>query len=558
MKLRDIITLVVLAGAFAASLVINSRPEVVSREHYAEQFSAEKALDHIREIAQVPHPIGSVEHRRVLNYLTEKIEKMGLDPQIQSSYMPNGRLNRYDSIHNIVTRIAGTQSSKAIILIAHYDTTPNTPGASDDGSGVAILLESMNFFKEARLKNDLIFLLSDAEEYRSMGAKAFVQSHELMKSIGLAINLDTRGSSGLSFAYEISDQNGKLISEFAKSVPWPYAASYMFQIYSILPNYTDFTQFKNAGVPGFNVGFIDDFKYYHTQQDIADNLDLRSVQHQGSYAFALLQHFGNLDLSNLKAPNHIFFNLLGSVFIHYPQWLNTIWIAVIFFLYFLVLTYSRKNFQLTYRGLLKGLVLQLLSLVLTIGLSYLVYTLITLMHPAYQATIRGGTSWVELFYSLSMLLVVVNYFFIQHFLANRFDFHELSTGAVNLWLLLAVTSFLLLDSISYLFIFPLLFSLIGNYLSVQTLGGRVKISSHYILLAYLLFPIFLFVPMTWSIFVAVGSNLSIVSMLLLALVLYLLFPVLYPFLTNFRNAKPYLLGFLFFIVFVSALFFKIS
>jgi hypothetical protein len=52
---------------------------------------------------------------------------LGLTPEIQSATM----------VKNIITRIAGTESQEAILLVAHLDSR-NGPGATDNGSGVAV------------------------------------------------------------------------------------------------------------------------------------------------------------------------------------------------------------------------------------------------------------------------------------------------------------------------------------------------------------------------------------------------------------------------------------
>ena len=47
----------------------------------------------------------------------------------------------------------------------------------------------------------------------------------------------------------------------------PIANSLSFEIYNLLPNDTDFTFFKKAGLPGINHAFIDGFSYYHNPDD---------------------------------------------------------------------------------------------------------------------------------------------------------------------------------------------------------------------------------------------------------------------------------------------------
>src|SRR5213079_614462 len=103
-----------------------------------------------------------------------------------------------------------------------------------------------------------------------------------------------RGSSGPALMFETSNENGALIREFARSAPYPMATSLMAAIYKLLPNDTDFTVLKAAGVPGLNFAFLETYEAYHTRLDTIDNLDPRSVQHLGANVLGIVRHFGNL------------------------------------------------------------------------------------------------------------------------------------------------------------------------------------------------------------------------------------------------------------------------
>jgi hypothetical protein len=118
--------------------------------------------------------------------------------------------------------------------------------------------------------------------------------------------------------FETSDRNGWLIEEFARSVPSPISHSLAYEIYRLLPNDTDLTVFRKAGLPGLNFAFISGLPYYHTSLDRIENLDGRSVQHHGSYALALARRFGNEGLGDRRQANAVYFDVLGYTLIRYP------------------------------------------------------------------------------------------------------------------------------------------------------------------------------------------------------------------------------------------------
>ena len=58
-------------------------PTVVPASAPATDFSAEHAIEHLKVIARVPHPTGSIANARVRDYLVEQLRQEGLEPQIQ-------------------------------------------------------------------------------------------------------------------------------------------------------------------------------------------------------------------------------------------------------------------------------------------------------------------------------------------------------------------------------------------------------------------------------------------------------------------------------------------
>jgi Zn-dependent M28 family amino/carboxypeptidase len=84
---------------------------------------------------------------------------MGLRPEVQTTTVVNhtGTPLIAGTVHNIVARLQGTEQSKALLLVAHYDSVPTGPGASDDGAAVAAMLETLRALKASTpLRNDVI------------------------------------------------------------------------------------------------------------------------------------------------------------------------------------------------------------------------------------------------------------------------------------------------------------------------------------------------------------------------------------------------------------------
>ena len=245
-------------------------------------FSTQRALLHLKEISKEPHYIGAKNHQEVRDYLVKALNNLGLETQIQEAYS----LTDWGTItkpKNILARIKGSDNSKALMLLSHYDSNPHSSiGASDAGSGVVTILEGLRAYLQANKtpKNDIIILFSDAEELGLNGADIFVNKHPWAKDVGLVLNFEARGSGGPSYMLvETNGGNQNLIKGFVEANPkFPVANSLAYSIYKMLPNDTDLTRFREDGnIDGFNFAFIDDHYDYHTALDTYERLDRNTL-----------------------------------------------------------------------------------------------------------------------------------------------------------------------------------------------------------------------------------------------------------------------------------------
>lgn len=244
--------------------------------------------------------------------------------------LTRGHLVRAGRVQNIVGRFAGRSSRKALMLVAHYDSVPEGSGAADDGAGVITILETIRALRTgAQLMNDLVVLFTDGEEAGLLGAAGFVADHpNLAREVGVTLNAEARGSSGPAMMFETSAGNGRLIDEFAAVAPYPMASSLMYSVYKLLPNDTDLSVLKRAGLTGMNFAFTETLQDYHTRLDRAENLDSRSIQHLGGNILALTKRLGNIPLDDMQRPDKIYFNWLGSRILVYPEW--AAWVLSVF------------------------------------------------------------------------------------------------------------------------------------------------------------------------------------------------------------------------------------
>lgn len=503
-------------------------PAAVSSDAPAVVFSSARAMKRLEITNRKPHPVGSVAHAEVEGYIVSELAAAGLDPKIQETTVINSSFGdlRAATVRNIAAKLAGTGGGgKALLIASHYDTVPTAPGASDDGACVAAMLESIRALKAgAPLKNDIIFLFTDAEEIGLLGAKAFVDEHPWAKDVSVVLNFEARGSSGPALMFETSNGNGWLIKELAQAAPRPMANSLSYEIYKMLPNNTDLTIFKRANLPGMNFAYIDGSMLYHTRADSIENIDERSLQHQGSYLLSLAQHFGNANLDQPRTGNAIYFDLLGLTLLHYPAFLVLPLLVLTLVLLVVVFVLGFRRKKLTMEGFIIGFFLFLLNIVAATLTVVLVWWLIGMVQRMAGAGLLDDLYYSKLYFAGFVLLAVAVLTALHNLYASRISTENLAAGAFLLWsVLLALTS-LLVPGGSYLLLWPLLFSLVVFAFMITRREDSTSLTTFAVLTLAAIPAIVLVVPMIYQIFVAMGLAMIAAVIVMVALVGGLLIP----------------------------------
>jgi hypothetical protein len=506
-------------------------PAAVPESAALTEFSSARAMQHLKAIAQRPHPIGSAEHAAVRDTVVKGLTEVGLAPEVQKTSVVSQRHGAPFSagtVENVVARLrGGGQGGKAVLLASHYDSVPTGAGASDDGSGVAALLETARALKAgAPLKNDVIFLFTDGEEFGLLGAKAFVDQHPWAKEVGVALNFEARGNAGPSMMFETSPRNGALISALGKAAPAPVANSLAYEIYKRMPNDTDLTVFKEAGLPGMNFAYFEGLPHYHTALDSAGEADVRSLQHQGSYALALARYFGNLDLGGLTnggGGDAVYFDLPGAGLVRYPAGLVMPLALLVTVLFVGVVILGFRWRELSFKGSALGFVSFALGVAASPVVVMVIWRFRRIVHDTLRLPPQADIYNAHL-YLISFIAITAAVVFAVYAVFSRWvRLQELLVGSMSGWLLLMLVSAVLWPGASYLLTWPLLFSELA--LGLQFFKGDVRGRTWGRLATVSLGALpglLLFVPMIYLIFNALTLNSYLFISLMVALLLGLL------------------------------------
>lgn len=301
----------------------------------ATAFQSDLALADIQRIAARPHPIGSAANAAVRDYLIGRMTTLGLQPAVQAGLGLQTGTSGAETwlvgghVENVVGVLPGKDRTKpALALMAHYDSVPASPGAADDATGVAVVLEVARALKaKGTPERDVIVILTDGEEAGLLGARLFFAEHPLKKRIGLLINLESRGGGGRANMFQTGPDNGALIPVFARTAVRPVSNSLAVFLYSQMPNDTDFTVSKDAGIRGLNYAFIGRQFDYHSPTSTPANLDQGSVRSMGDQALAAASELAFAETLPAAAPDAVYSGTFGDHVLAYPAWGG--WIALL-------------------------------------------------------------------------------------------------------------------------------------------------------------------------------------------------------------------------------------
>ncbi|MGN0298045.1 MAG: M20/M25/M40 family metallo-hydrolase [Lachnospiraceae bacterium] len=189
---------------------------------------------------------------------------------------------------NIIARITGTkQPEEVLTLTAHYDSVPAGPGAYDNMSGGAIIMELCRYFSNHPTERTLEFIWFGAEEKGMCGSKYYVNTHEEeLKKHRFNMNVDLAGQmlGGNIFGVTGEAQIGKILLNMAKEVG--IGASTLNKVWS-----SDSNCFAWKGIPAMTLN-RDGFGM-HTHYDTIELISSWSLKRSAILLGYIAESLGN-------------------------------------------------------------------------------------------------------------------------------------------------------------------------------------------------------------------------------------------------------------------------
>jgi hypothetical protein len=479
------------------------------------EFSAARAKHQLDELLRQgqPHPVGSPANAVVRDAIVHELNSLGYVADVESAFVC-GRNNTCAQVSNVVAHVPGMKKGPRVILMSHYDSVPAGSGAADDLSGVVIALEAARAFAKEQRRNEILFLFTDGEEAGLLGAEAFVRESRFAEKPGVVVNLEARGTSGASFMFETSDDNGWLVSLVARSLRRPSTSSLFYTVYKSLPNDTDFTIFKGASWHGVNFAFIGSPAQYHTPLDSPAGLSLASLQHQGDNALSALRALAGADLEHTPKGNAVWFSLFDRWVVSWPE----PWTVPLALLNLLVLAVAAsvlmRRKELSAGNLFFGALWVLSSVILAAAVGF--------AGGKFLALRWGARAWIAhplpaiLFFWLSSLAVTT---ILAAALSRKCSASRLLPGAAACFAALSIAAAILAPGASFLVLVP------GLALSLALVPARgLTLGEPWTASAIALITGAVLLPLAWMLYEAMGLPLMPVVSAVVALAAIALVP----------------------------------
>ncbi|VVB62296.1 Peptidase family M28 [uncultured archaeon] len=222
-----------------------------------------------------PRYTGTRNCRRAAEYIYTTFNEMGLDVEFQKWYH-NGYFSK-----NVVATLPGTEvnSTAVYIFCAHYDTVAFSPGANDDGSGMAAVLATAKILSQYSFPYTIRFIAFSGEEQAVYGSYCCARDvSQRGDNIVAVINAEyigyantTEGGQTIRF---FCLERSKWLGDFITTVNTVYRNQINMAV-EIVPNsiYSDHQSFINNGFDAVMALNYDLDDAYHTRFDTSDRIN---------------------------------------------------------------------------------------------------------------------------------------------------------------------------------------------------------------------------------------------------------------------------------------------
>ncbi|KAL3286357.1 hypothetical protein HHI36_000864 [Cryptolaemus montrouzieri] len=237
--------------------------------------------------------------------------------------------NVYRDMQNVIVKVGSLiKSPHSLLINCHFDTVMNSPGASDDGAGCAVMMEILRVIAKSEkiLRHNIIFLFNGGEENFMPASHGFITQHKWAKEIRAFINLEACGAGGREILFQAGPSHPWIMETYSEEVPYPFASTLAQEIFQsgVIPGDTDFRIFRDFGnLSGLDFAWSSNGYVYHSEYDSLEQIPLGSLQRTGdnilALAIGMTQGHQLSNVEQYKSGNLVFFDFLGAFVVRWSM-----------------------------------------------------------------------------------------------------------------------------------------------------------------------------------------------------------------------------------------------
>ncbi|KAF9047881.1 hypothetical protein BJ165DRAFT_1344476 [Panaeolus papilionaceus] len=277
--------------AIFVALSVTDTLEDVPKKNKWGGLDVKEAGEDLRVITSHPHPYNSHANDAVRSYLLSRLKTIAanyshvhiIDDMKSSAVWVNNGAGVYFEGTNVLVKVDGLgagadgnennnadvmhEEKDAILFSAHYDSVSTAPGATDDGMGVATLLQLVKYFAQHRGKRSAIFNVNNGEEDWLNGAHAFME-HPWSNLTDTFLNLEGAAAGGRPILFRATSTTP--VRAFKSDlIPHPHANVLSADAFArgAIKSGTDYSVYVDAGMQGLDLAFYKGRSRYHTKYD---------------------------------------------------------------------------------------------------------------------------------------------------------------------------------------------------------------------------------------------------------------------------------------------------
>ncbi|NQV41956.1 MAG: M28 family peptidase [Candidatus Marinimicrobia bacterium] len=253
--------------------------------------------------------VGSSGHGQAIVYLKQRMKAAGFEPYHENSYELAYQIESTKYINLAGVRPGLDRSLKPTLLVAHYDTCGDQPGADDNAAAIAIWFEVQKSLQSLNLQRDIIFLFPDAEEpprflSEHMGSTNFYEK-QLKHAIHAGLVLDLVGHDIPLEGFEellfiFGAESHPEMADLLINADLPDGLKNIATLNRYVGDLSDHHVIRKHGKPYlfFTCGR---WEHYHQHSDLPEHLNYTKMAKIGEYLVTVIQALDSRELKDSKA-----------------------------------------------------------------------------------------------------------------------------------------------------------------------------------------------------------------------------------------------------------------